>query len=88
VRREKFQNRISGYDAGAIFGKNQMLDPETLEFAIGRVRWRAEAERIMRDDARRVGRSDIAMMHGDRAAVLDEAVGDLRAELAKLGGTE
>lgn len=50
-----------------------MLDSHTLSFVAKNLMARAQAERIMRDDARREGRDDIARLHGDRAQALIEA---------------
>jgi hypothetical protein len=64
---------------GEVKGEVEMLDKATLEFAADRTKARAEAERVMRDNARREGRQDIATMHGDRAAAFDEAADAIRA---------
>lgn len=49
------------------------LDQQTLLFVADNMMARAQAERIMRDDARREGREDIATMHADRAQAFTEA---------------
>jgi hypothetical protein len=49
------------------------LDQQTLLFVANNMMARAQAERIMRDNARREGRQDIATMHDDRAKAFTEA---------------
>lgn len=51
-----------------------MLDKATLLFVADNMMARAQAERIMRDDARREGDSEAYQMHGDRAQAFTEAV--------------
>jgi hypothetical protein len=50
-----------------------MLDKDTLLFVSANMMTRAQAERIMRDNARRDGNVAIAEMHGDRAQAFVEA---------------
>jgi hypothetical protein len=50
-----------------------MLDQFTLLFVAENMTARARAERILRDDARRDGKLEIATMHGDRAQAFSEA---------------
>jgi hypothetical protein len=52
---------------------SDMLDQVTLDYAAAHIKARAEAERLMRDSARRGGQLDLSQAHGDRAAALDEA---------------
>ena len=56
-----------------------MLDPNTLTFVADDIHTRATAELIMRDEARRAGRPDIAVIHGDRAQAFAEIVRLLRS---------
>jgi hypothetical protein len=49
------------------------LDQFTLAHVAAYLDARAEAERMMRDLARRDGKLDISQAHGDRAAALTEA---------------
>jgi hypothetical protein len=55
------------------------LDQRTLLFVANNMMARAEAEQIMRDNARREGRQDIATMHGDRAQAFTEAASAIPA---------
>lgn len=50
-----------------------MLDEATLLFVADNMMARAQAERMMRDDARREGKPEIATMHDDRAQAFAEA---------------
>ena len=56
-----------------------MLDPDTLIFVADDIRTRAAAELIMRDDARRAGKPEMATLHGDRAQAFAEIVRQLRS---------
>jgi hypothetical protein len=49
------------------------LDADTLRVVADNLLARAQAELIMRDNARREGKSGIAIMHGDRAQAFNEA---------------
>jgi hypothetical protein len=49
------------------------LDPNTLRCVADNMLARCAAELIMRDTARREGRMNTALMHGDRAQAFNEA---------------
>jgi hypothetical protein len=55
-----------------------LLDQFTLDHIASYLQARAEAERMMRDIARRDGKLDISQAHGDRAAALAEAATAVR----------
>jgi hypothetical protein len=51
-----------------------VLDPDTLAFVVADITTRVQAELIMRDDARRAGKPEMATLHGDRAQAFAEIV--------------
>ena len=55
-------------------------DPDTLRLVADDMLARVQAELIMRDDARREGKPDIATMHGDRAQAFNEAAAAILAQ--------
>jgi hypothetical protein len=64
-----------------------MLDKATLLFVADNMMARAQAERIMRDNARREGKLEIATMHADRAQAFTEAASAIPA-LSDPGATQ
>lgn len=56
-----------------------MLDPDTLAFVVADITTRVQAELIMRDDARRAGKPEMATLHGDRAQAFAEIARLLRS---------
>jgi len=57
------------------------LDKNTLSFVADNMMARTQAERIMRENARRDGKTAIAIMHGDRAQAFTEAAIAIRTML-------
>jgi hypothetical protein len=51
-----------------------VLDPDTLAFVVADITTRVRAELIMRDDARRAGKPEMATLHGDRTQAFAEIV--------------
>lgn len=54
------------------------LHQPTLDFVADNMDARVQAELIMRDNARRLGKHDVAEMHSDRAQAFREAATAIR----------